>query len=77
MKNDLMENKIKEEKIVQCDVRQAFFHQVNPGLEAFPMFCKGDWWIFSIRGRFTGIHWIYIGNSSLLEMLRSLNTLWR
>ena len=32
---------MKEEKKVQYHVGQAFFLQVDPGLEVFPMFCQG------------------------------------
>ena len=34
-------NSIDEEKIDQYHVGQAFFHQVDPGLEVFPMLCRG------------------------------------
>ena len=37
----LLRNRIEEEKIVQYQVGQAFFYQVYPGLEVFPMFCLG------------------------------------
>ena len=37
----LSRNRIEEEKIVQYCVGQAFFNQVDPGLEVFPMFCQG------------------------------------
>ena len=29
------------EKIDQYHMGQTFFHQVDPGLEVFPMFCQG------------------------------------
>ena len=32
------------EKIAQYHMGQTFFHQVDPGFEAFPMFCQG-WWV--------------------------------
>jgi len=32
---------MEEEKIVEYHVGQAFFYQVNSGLEVFPMFCQG------------------------------------
>ena len=34
----LSRNRIEEEKIVHYHVGQAFFHQVNPGLEVFLCF---------------------------------------
>ena len=41
--NDLIKKRIIEEMIVQYHMGQAFFHQVKPGLEVFPMFCQGGW----------------------------------
>ena len=41
MKNDLIEKQ--EEKNVRYHVGQAFFYQVDPGLDVFPMFCQGGW----------------------------------
>ena len=43
----LSRNSIKERKIFEYHVGQAFFHQVDPGLEVFLMFCQG----VSIVGR--------------------------
>ena len=40
MKNDLIEKRIDEEKMFQYHLGQAFFHQVDPGLE-FSLFCQG------------------------------------
>ena len=37
----ILRSKIKEERIVQYHIGQAFFQQVEPGFEAFPMFCQG------------------------------------
>ena len=37
----LLRKRIEEEKIFQYHMRQAIFHQVNPGLEVFPIFCQG------------------------------------
>ena len=42
----LSKNRIKEEKIVQYLMGQAFFHQVDPGLEVFPKFCQG--WLLDV-----------------------------
>ena len=38
----LSKNRIEEEKIFQYHVRQVFFHQVDPRLEIFPIFCE-EW----------------------------------
>ena len=38
----LSRNSIEEEKIFQYHMGQAFFHQVDPGLEVFPMLCE-EW----------------------------------
>jgi len=38
MKSNLSRNRIKEERIGQYHMGQAFFHQINPGLEVFPVF---------------------------------------
>ena len=40
-KTILSSSRAKEEEIFQYRLGQAFFHQVDPGLEAFPMFCHG------------------------------------
>ena len=37
----LLINRIEEEMIVHYHVGQALFHQVDPGLEAFPMSSQG------------------------------------
>ena len=37
----VLRNRIKEEKVVEYHLGQAFFHQADPGLEVFPMFCQG------------------------------------
>ena len=41
MKNSLIENKIKEDKIVQYHIGQAFFRSVDPKLDVFLMFLPG------------------------------------
>ena len=38
----LSRNRIKEDKIVQCHVGQAFLHQFNPRLVVFPIFLPGS-----------------------------------
>ena len=43
LKAILSRNRIKEGKIAQYHMGQALFHQVDPRLEAFPMFCQGGW----------------------------------
>jgi len=42
-KTILSRNRIKEEKIFEYHVGQAFFHQVCSGLEVFPMLCQSGW----------------------------------
>ena len=67
----VLRNRIKEEKIVQYHVGQAFFHQADPGLEAFPMFCQGwlvDPFLLEMVYRKTL-------NFNFLEILRPFNTL--
>ena len=39
----LLRNRIEEERIFQYHVGQAFFHQVDPRLQVFPMFVRGGW----------------------------------
>ena len=41
MRTILSRNRIREEKILQYHVVQALFHQIDPGLEVFLMFCQG------------------------------------
>ena len=41
----LSKNRIEEGKILQYHEGQAFFHQVDPGLGVFPMFCQG-WLVY-------------------------------
>ena len=36
----VLRSKVTEERIVQYDIRQAFFHQVDLGLEAFSIYWK-------------------------------------
>ena len=76
-KTNLSRNRIREEKIFQLHVRQAFFHQVDSGLVVFPVFYQGSWCILTLQWWFTGWHWTYIWNSNILEILKSPNILWQ
>ena len=40
----LSSNRIEEEKIAQYHMGQAIFHQVDPGLDVFPMFFVSGGW---------------------------------